>query len=98
MGAIIAVDIGGTHLRAALYEPDNTLPIVHQRVRTHAEQPGVYGRMEALITAIWPQDREVTAIGVAWWDGGIEGASLAPASHGHPLMRIVPERGAGASD
>jgi glucokinase len=65
MGAIIAVDIGGTHLRAALYEPDNTLPIVHQRVRTHAEQPGVYGRMEALIASLWPSDREVMAIGVA---------------------------------
>jgi glucokinase len=65
MGAIIAVDIGGTHLRAALYEPDNTRPIVHKRVRTHTEEPGVYGRMEALIASIWPSDRQVAAIGVA---------------------------------
>jgi glucokinase len=65
MGAIIAVDIGGTHLRAALYEPDNTRPITHQRVETQAEKPGVYGRMQALIESIWPEDREVEAIAVA---------------------------------
>ena len=65
MGAIIAVDIGGTHLRAALYEPESTQPIIHERVQTHAEEPGVYGRMEALIESIWPAERQVEAIGVA---------------------------------
>ena len=65
MGTIIAVDIGGTHLRAALYEPDHTQPIVHQRVETHADEPGVYGRMETLIESIWPKDRQVEAIGIA---------------------------------
>ncbi len=65
MGTIIAVDIGGTHLRAALYEPDNTQPIIHERVETHADQPGVYERMQSLIASIWPKDREVMAIGIA---------------------------------
>jgi glucokinase len=65
MGTIIAVDIGGTHLRAALYEPDNTQPIVHKRVETHADEPGVYGRLQSLIESIWPTDRTVAAIGVA---------------------------------
>lgn len=65
MGTIIAVDIGGTHLRAALYEPDNTQPIVHQRVETHAERPGVYGRIVALIESVWPRDNRVDAIGIA---------------------------------
>ena len=65
MGTIIAVDIGGTHLRAALYEPENMQPISHKRIRTHTEEPGVYGRMEALIESIWPKDGNVTAIGVA---------------------------------
>ncbi len=63
MGTIIAVDIGGTHMRAAVYEPDNPQPIKHQRVQTHTEEPGVYGRMESLIASIWPG--EVMAIGVA---------------------------------
>ncbi len=65
MGAIIAVDIGGTHLRAALYEPDNTTPIVHHRVETQADKPGVYERLQALIESVWPKDRQVEAIGVA---------------------------------
>ena len=65
MGTIIAVDIGGTHLRAALYEPENTQPLVHERVQTHADQPGVYGRMQALIETIWPKDGGVKAIGIA---------------------------------
>ena len=65
MGTIIAVDIGGTHLRAALYEPEDTQPFIHKRIRTHTEEPGVYGRMEALIESIWPKDGDVAAIGVA---------------------------------
>jgi glucokinase len=65
MGTIIAVDIGGTHLRAALYEPENPQPISHQRIQTHTEEPGVYDRMEALIESIWPNDQKVMAIGVA---------------------------------
>ncbi len=65
MCAIVAVDIGGTHLRAALYEPDNTTPIVHQRIETQAHKPGVYDRLQALIESIWPKDGHVAAIGVA---------------------------------
>jgi glucokinase len=65
MGTIIAVDIGGTHLRAALYEPENTQPIIHKRIRTQTEVPGVYGRMEELIESIWPKQGAVAAIGVA---------------------------------
>lgn len=65
MGTIVAVDIGGTHLRAALYEPENPQPIAHQRIQTHTEEPGVYERMESLIESIWPKDGNVLAIGVA---------------------------------
>ncbi len=65
MGTIVAVDIGGTHMRAALYEPENTQPIAHQRVQTHTEESGIYERLEALIESIWPNDRKVDAIGIA---------------------------------
>ncbi len=65
MGTIVAVDIGGTHLRAALYGLDHTQPISHERVQTHAEEPGVYERMEKLIASIWPKDDKVEAIGIA---------------------------------
>jgi len=40
----------------------------------------------------------VTAIGVAWSACEIDEATLAPASHDHPLMLIVTELGAVASD
>ncbi len=65
MSTIVAVDIGGTHLRAALYEPNNTQPIVHQRVETLASRPGVYDRLEALVESVWPKDGQVAAIGIA---------------------------------
>jgi glucokinase len=65
VGTIIAVDIGGTHLRAALYEPDNPRPIAHERVATHTGEPGVYKRMQGVIRSIWPRVGDVQAIGVA---------------------------------
>lgn len=65
MGRIVAVDIGGTHLRAALYEPESTQPIFHQRVETQSSEPGVYERLEAVIESVWPKDGKVDAIGIA---------------------------------
>jgi glucokinase len=65
MGTIVAVDIGGTHLRAALYEPENTSPLAHKRVDTDADLPGVYNRLQAVIESIWPHDQSVLAIGIA---------------------------------
>jgi len=52
-------------MRAALYEPENTQPIAHQRVQTHTEESGVYERLEALIESIWPDNGKVEAIGMA---------------------------------
>lgn len=65
MGTIVAVDIGGTHLRAALYESENTSPLSHQRVQTRTHEPGVYDRLVALIESIWPKAGAVDAIGLA---------------------------------
>ncbi len=65
MGSIIAVDIGGTHLRAAAYESDSIQPTHHQRVKTEANEPGVYERLVKVIESVWPKDGSVDAIGVA---------------------------------
>ena len=65
VGTIIAVDIGGTHLRAALYEPNNPRPVAHERVATRTGEPGVYERMQGVIRSIWPGNGNVQAIGVA---------------------------------
>lgn len=64
MSLTIAIDIGGTHIRVAAFEPDSTTPIVHERTRTLADTPGVFDRLVKAIDSIW-QDGQVSAIGIA---------------------------------
>jgi len=60
----LAVDVGGTWLRAALYREGESLPAAQRRARTPRE-----GRPEAALAAllqeIWPAEGEVLGIGVA---------------------------------
>ncbi len=63
MGHVIAIDVGGTHLRAAAYAPDSRIPLKRQRAKTHAPNEKIFDRMAALVEAIWPG--EVEAIGVS---------------------------------
>jgi glucokinase len=63
MSLIAAVDIGGTHIRVALYEPDSIVPIAHQRTRSHANEPGVFDRLVEAIESVWRGD--ILAIGIA---------------------------------
>ena len=65
MSTFVAVDIGGTHIRAAAYESDNTTPLTHKRTRSHAKEPGTFDRLVKAIEAAWPQDRAIDAIGMA---------------------------------
>lgn len=64
MSLTIAIDIGGTHIRAAAYEPDNTKPVAHYKTRSLANKPGVYDRLVKAVETIW-QDGSVCAIGIA---------------------------------
>jgi glucokinase len=64
MSHTVAVDIGGTHIRAAVYEPDSIKPIAHQRTRSLAKEPGVFNRLARTIEAVWPKET-VGAIGIA---------------------------------
>jgi glucokinase len=63
MGHVIAIDVGGTHLRAAVYAPNSQIPLQRQRTKTHAPDEKVFDRMAALVESIWPGD--VDAIGVS---------------------------------
>ncbi len=65
MSTIVAVDIGGTQLRAAAYKSDQFQPINHKRVPTKANEPNTLGRLINLIEDIWPQNEQVDAIGVS---------------------------------
>jgi len=64
MSLIVAVDIGGTHIRAAAYEPDSIIPLSHQRTRSHATETGVFDRLVQTIESVW-QAGKVDAIGIA---------------------------------
>jgi len=64
MTLTIAVDIGGTHIRAAAYEPNSTTPIAHHKTRSLADQPGVFDRLVDAVKQVW-QDGQVTGIGIA---------------------------------
>lgn len=64
MSLIVAVDIGGTHIRVAAYEPNSTTPLFHKRTRSHATEPGVFDRLVEAIESVW-QAGNVDAIGMA---------------------------------
>jgi glucokinase len=64
MSLTVAVDIGGTHIRVAVYEPDSLTPVAHHRTRSLATEPGVYDRLEQAIEAVWPKEG-ARAIGIA---------------------------------
>ena len=64
MSLIIAIDIGGTHIRVAAYEPNSTKPVAHKRTKSLAHTPGVFDRLAGAVESIWKQG-EVTAIGIA---------------------------------
>jgi len=65
MGVFIAVDIGGTQLRAAIYPHDSLIPRLVERIPTKDPSSSTLDRLESLIETIWPTDVAVSAIGVA---------------------------------
>lgn len=64
MSLTIAIDIGGTHIRVAAYEPDSTKPIAHTRTKSLGNTPGVFDRLVQAVETIW-QEGQVIAIGIA---------------------------------
>ena len=66
MTLTIAVDIGGTHIRVAVYEPNSSItPLAQTRTKTLASQPGVYDRLVQAIESVLPQNGTVDSIGIA---------------------------------
>jgi glucokinase len=64
MSLIVAVDIGGTHIRAAAYEENSITPLRHQRTRSHGTESGVFDRLVKTVESVW-QAGAVDAIGIA---------------------------------
>ena len=59
----IALDIGGTQLRAALYPDDGLEPIVKKSIPTHHDDEKPENRLLQLIESVWPSQGEVFCIG-----------------------------------
>ena len=60
----IAVDIGGSRMRAALY-PESGLDAFQLQVIPTRGEGTTLERLEGLIGSIWPQDQQVSGIGLA---------------------------------
>jgi glucokinase len=98
MDTYIAIDIGGTQIRVAVYPKGQRSPIVQKRIPTQGQGQTVIERLIDLITELWPPDVSVRGIGLAapgWVDPEAGVVILAPNIPGwthYPLGRILSER------
>lgn len=65
MSIRIAVDLGGTHLRAAAFHKNETEPFAHQKTTSRSKDESIFERLLRLIEEVMPADEEVSGIGVA---------------------------------
>lgn len=65
MRTYIAVDIGGTQIRVAVYPEEGTTPIHQQRIKTVAEGQTALERLIDLLGQMWPKNTEVASIAIA---------------------------------
>ena len=61
----IAIDIGGTRTRAAIYENVGNAPIKLSRISTQSQISPKLNWLSDLISGIWPSVGDVSAIGMA---------------------------------
>jgi glucokinase len=65
MSIRIAVDLGGTHIRAAAYRQNETLPLKHKKIKTRSKDETIFERLLRLIETVTPKNETLAAIGVA---------------------------------
>lgn len=94
----IAVDIGGTQIRVALYQQGERRPAKQKRIPTQAKGETPLERLIGLIAAMWPENERVRAIGIAAPGpsnpqlGIIYSAPNIPGWEQLPLAQILQER------
>ena len=94
----IAVDIGGTRMRAAAYRLDSLTPLKIDRIKTRKKGFTPQERLEKLIASVWPEDDEVAAIGIAVpgpvnsTTGTLEKAPNVPELSGLPITNLMQDR------
>jgi len=93
----LAVDIGGTHIRAALYPAGRRQQVARGDIPTQGEQPP-HERLAALLRDLWPSQGTVQGIGVASpgpldpYRGVILATPNIPQWRDFPLVRFLQER------
>jgi len=93
----IAVDIGGTRMRAATYPSDSLTPIKINRIKTRKKNSSPLERLKKLITSVWPDEDEVAGIGIAvpgpvnCETGVLEKAPNLPELSGMPISKEIRE-------
>jgi glucokinase len=98
MSLIVAIDIGGTQLRVAVFPRSGTTPLVVQKTATRGLEDGVYERLTALIDSVWPTEEVVDAISVAVpgptnpYSGVIISTPNIPAWTDFPLAELLSRR------
>jgi glucokinase len=65
MDTYIAIDIGGTHIRAGLYPAEGIEPICVERIHTQGKKGSSLERLFEVITRIWPEKDTVRCVGLA---------------------------------
>ena len=61
----IAIDIGGTQMRAASYTPQSLTPIKINRIQSRVTGKTPQERLIQVVDSVWPKDKNVESIGIA---------------------------------
>jgi len=98
MSGYIAVDVGGTRMRAAFYPADSRIPVALKKISTQHPTESAWERLVQLIQSIWPENEQVIRMGIAVpgptdpYKGIIFGAPNIPAWKNLPLMNMLQEQ------
>ena len=65
MTVTIALDVGGTHMRVAVFPINQITPIIRKRIRTYADGETSVERLINLIKDAIPEGEKVDAVGIA---------------------------------
>ena len=65
MPVTIALDVGGTHMRAAVFPENEISPCFQTRIRTYSEDESSLDRLMRLISEVVPDGEPLHAIGIA---------------------------------
>ena len=65
MNLTLALDIGGTHMRAAVFLENGNVPISQRRIRTKGDSESAFTRLIRLIREITPPKERIDRLGIA---------------------------------